>query len=219
MSKAIKSGSRVRSYAGQSAEERRDERREKFLQAGLQVFGSLGYRSGTVRVLCKQAGLTDRYFYESFTDTEALLKAVYEQEMAKVQQSLVEAMPGLPNDWQFRVRAVLNLYFGAMRNPLAARITLIEILGVSSRINAAYNASTLRFGSLIIAFMRAALPKLEIDADLEKTLGIAIAGACAMSAAQWMLEGYKSTQDSVVDACAMVALGALQQLASLQPKP
>ena len=69
-----------RTYAGESLSERTARRRQQFLDAGLQVFGTTGYRTATVRQLCKQAGLTDRYFYESFASTEDLLVAVYERE-------------------------------------------------------------------------------------------------------------------------------------------
>jgi len=61
-----------RTYGGLSETERVNERRERFLEAGLEVFGSLGMRGATVRKLCKEASLTERYFYESFTDTDAL---------------------------------------------------------------------------------------------------------------------------------------------------
>ena len=66
-----------RPYAGERPGERVLRRRQQFLDAGLELFGSIGYRATTVRILCKQAKLTDRYFYESFTSTEDLLLEVY----------------------------------------------------------------------------------------------------------------------------------------------
>ena len=77
-----------RVYGGENQEERRARRRQQFLDAGLQVFGTLGYRAATVRSLCKQAGLTDRYFYESFDTTEDLLVGVYRQQCEALERAV-----------------------------------------------------------------------------------------------------------------------------------
>jgi len=68
----------TRSWRGVSAEDRRVERRAALIEAGLEVIGTQGWANTTVRGVCRQAGLTERYFYESFSDHEALLLAVYE---------------------------------------------------------------------------------------------------------------------------------------------
>jgi len=73
-----------RIYGGLSLEDRKKQRREQFLQAGINVFGTSGFRSATVRSLCKEAKLTDRYFYESYGNLENLLKAVYEHCMTNL---------------------------------------------------------------------------------------------------------------------------------------
>src|SRR5882757_8998724 len=67
-----------RRYRGSSAEERRAQRREQFLRAAVRVYGEEGYRRATVRAVCEAAGLTERYFYESFANSEALLVASFE---------------------------------------------------------------------------------------------------------------------------------------------
>src|SRR5690606_27216755 len=68
-----------RRYGGMSDQERRDERQRRFLEAGLETFGSLGYSATTTRRLCAEAGLTQRYFYQSFEGMEALFVAVAKQ--------------------------------------------------------------------------------------------------------------------------------------------
>ncbi|RYZ81831.1 MAG: TetR/AcrR family transcriptional regulator, partial [Moraxellaceae bacterium] len=63
-------------YAGVDLKTRQSERKLRFIEAGIQLMGRTGYRSATVRALCAEAGLTERYFYQSFQNTEALLIAV-----------------------------------------------------------------------------------------------------------------------------------------------
>ena len=67
----------ARSYGGLAMEERVAARRARFVEAGVELFGTQGFRGATVRGICAAAGLTDRYFYESFASLESLLAAVY----------------------------------------------------------------------------------------------------------------------------------------------
>lgn len=68
-----------RRYKGKSAEERRTERRASLVAAALAVWQEQGWAAVTMRGVCARAGLTDRYFYESFADRDALLATVWDQ--------------------------------------------------------------------------------------------------------------------------------------------
>ena len=67
-------------YGGRSAEARRIERRLRLLAAAREVWGTDGWAAVTMRGVCGRAGLVDRYFYESFSDRDALLGTVWDQE-------------------------------------------------------------------------------------------------------------------------------------------
>jgi AcrR family transcriptional regulator len=54
---------------------RRAQRREALIRAAIEVYGARGFRNATVKAVCEAAGLTERYFYESFANGEALLVA------------------------------------------------------------------------------------------------------------------------------------------------
>src|SRR6201988_5559819 len=69
---------RARNYAGLSADERRLAGRERLIEGAIRAYGELGYRNTTVKAVCEAAGLTERYFYESFANSEALLVAAFE---------------------------------------------------------------------------------------------------------------------------------------------
>lgn len=63
----------VRPYRGVAADKRRRERREKLLDACLDVVAESGVAAVTVDGICTRAGLSKRYFYESFGDRDAIL--------------------------------------------------------------------------------------------------------------------------------------------------
>jgi AcrR family transcriptional regulator len=69
----------ARPYGGKSAEQRRDERRSALLAAALDIWQDNGWAAVTMRGVCARAGLTDRYFYENFTDRDALLVTIWDQ--------------------------------------------------------------------------------------------------------------------------------------------
>ena len=66
----------VRPYRGISADERRASRRARLLDAALEEVGERGMAGTTMTAVCARAGLTERYFYESFADRDEMLRAV-----------------------------------------------------------------------------------------------------------------------------------------------
>ncbi|HEY2199509.1 MAG TPA: TetR/AcrR family transcriptional regulator, partial [Mycobacterium sp.] len=67
-----------RPYGGVSATDRRHQRRQRLIEAGLQLFGTRGIAAVGIVDVCAEAGLTKRYFYENFASIEALAEAVFE---------------------------------------------------------------------------------------------------------------------------------------------
>lgn len=70
----------VRPYRGVEAPERLAQRRQRFLEAGLDLLGSAeqDLPEVTVRAICRRAGVTVRYFYECFTDKDDFVAAVFD---------------------------------------------------------------------------------------------------------------------------------------------
>jgi AcrR family transcriptional regulator len=67
----------MRDYDGKTAAERIAERRERLIDAGVELFGERGYAATSIRSVLQQSGLRDRYFAENFVDLDSLLAAVY----------------------------------------------------------------------------------------------------------------------------------------------
>jgi AcrR family transcriptional regulator len=100
------SGSR---YAGRSADERRGERRRRLLDAAMELAGGEGISALRVRAVCVRAGLNDRYFYESFSDCDELLLAVYEDQAAILIARLMSVIDDTADqELRSRIRAVID---------------------------------------------------------------------------------------------------------------
>ncbi len=93
----------VRPYRGVEAADRVAERRRRFLEAGLDILGSDSDLSElTVRGICRQAGVALRYFYESFTDKDDFVGAVFDWVIADIAATTQAAVTAAPLKEQSR---------------------------------------------------------------------------------------------------------------------
>lgn len=207
----IKSG---RTYGGESAAERLSRQRQTFMDAGLELFGTVGYRATTVRTLCKQAGLTDRYFYKTFSDTEDLLAAVYTESLDQIQAEVVAAINiGASQPLALsQIDAGLEAFFSAFENSRMARVCWLEVLGVSPRIDALYTDRIQQFAELLLVLGRAIQPNWSIAEEETRITGIALVGAISQSALQWLLDDYRSPRAMLVSANARLIRGLINTL-------
>ena len=72
------SGQRRGRWSGVPLQDRQTLRRDELIAAGVDVLGGAGGGALTVRGVCRAAGLTERYFYESFDDRDDFVRAVYD---------------------------------------------------------------------------------------------------------------------------------------------
>jgi AcrR family transcriptional regulator len=128
----------TRPYRGMSPEARDADRRRRLLDAGLEAFGTQGYAGTTIEGLCARAGVTPRNFYDHFASREDLLVAVYDEVIAG-HGAAVQAALDDPSgdDLEAHVRAGLSAAVrGWAQDERRARIALVEVVGVSERVEA-----------------------------------------------------------------------------------
>lgn len=201
-----------RRYRGASLPQRRAERRARFLDAGIAAFGTRGYHAVTVRDLCAAAGLTERYFYESFRDREQLFSAVYEHLNTELQRRIVAAVAQAGGSPEQAARAGLRAYFEQTHSdPRGARIMLIEVFGVSAdmdRLSRRTAAGFVEMARRVLAPpMVAARRGPALDPDLIAT---GLVGGVIFSAMRWVLSGYAQPLERVVDNAAAIFTSLLR---------
>src|SRR3954453_20418047 len=99
-----------RGYGGVSAEDRIAGRRERLLDAGLELFGTRGYGATGVKDICREAGLTDRYFYESFGGSGELFVAVFDRVVEDLFASVADAVVEAGPDPQDQLRSAIGTF-------------------------------------------------------------------------------------------------------------
>jgi AcrR family transcriptional regulator len=124
----------ARTYRGITPAQRQAERRERLLEAGLELFGTIGYARTSVRGLSVAASLNSRYFYELFTSREDLLYAVYQRIVSDIFTRVSEAISGR-DTLEAQARASLRAAWTVVtEDRRKARIVAIEVVGVSERL-------------------------------------------------------------------------------------
>lgn len=204
-----------RPYGGVAPEARAAERRDALIRAGTRVFGTVGFRKATVRAICQEARLNDRYFYAAFDSTEALLRATYQQHAEDLRAQVSEATAAAEGTLEARIDAGLHAFFAFLRDPCAARVLLLEVMGVSPETDATYQRNLLEFGKQIMANVQLAGTHNDEDAGLradQRIIGLALVGALTNVGAAWLLTGYRDPEDKMVRNCRQVVLGTLRAM-------
>ncbi len=85
------SGQRRGRWSGVPLPDRQALRRDELIVAGVACLGGPDGPDLTVRAVCRSAGLTERYFYESFADRDEFVRAVYDDVCTRAMSTLTTA--------------------------------------------------------------------------------------------------------------------------------
>lgn len=148
-------GETRRTWRGQTIEERQAERRSRLIDAGIELFGTKGYSNTSVKAICEEAGLTERYFYEAFDDREALLDVIYGLLIADCARVTMEAIRDSGGDLESSMRAGITAFAHELiRDSRRARIQEIEVVGVSPELERKRREAIHAFADLVAERIR-----------------------------------------------------------------
>jgi AcrR family transcriptional regulator len=200
-------------YGGKSAQERQAERRRRFLDAALQLFGdSPGYRATTVAALSEAAGLSTRQFYEEFRTLEDVLAALHLQVNDWAEEA---ALAGLGDVGEQpiaeRATAAFRAYAANVTgDPRRLRITFVEIIGVSPRLERQRLARRSRWIDFICAEAAAAVQRGEAAPRDYRVAAAAFIGSVNGLLHDWSSGWVDASLDEVVDELVQLLLGILR---------
>lgn len=192
----------TRPYAGVQAEARRQDRQQRLLAAGLDVFGRQGYHHTTVRDVCDAAGLTERYFYESFKTLRALFDAVHQQlcdEVSHVTSAAQTQAAAHDAPVLNRLEMALRAWFMYLKaDPRRAQITLIDASVLNDIATAFPGATVQDFHARLLNLIEMLHPDLAKHGLLPEWVVPALAGALTSLARTWMRSGYALPIDDLL---------------------
>ena len=200
------SGQRRGRWSGVPLPDRQALRRDELIAAGIALLGSPGGPNLTVRAVCKAAGLTERYFYESFDNTQALLTAVYDRVESAMLDRLRATTPG--SDLRATVRAALLTCADFFEeDPRRARILLREPL--TDDVLREHSARRSPAFLLALTPIFGAEPLVARTAETLAITGTAMAGALVALYLDWVDGRLTVTRDHLVDSAVEIVLALL----------
>jgi AcrR family transcriptional regulator len=202
-----------RVWAGTTLDARREARREKLLEVGLELLGGPGGAPAvTVRSVCRHAKLTDRYFYENFADRDELLIAVYDRVGAQAQQVLVDALSsqGVTIGPAGVARAAVRAFLGLLTaDPRKGRVLLLAPMTDPALSERALGLQP-AFGELIRLQLASAVGSPAPDELAQRLTASALIGALSQLFIRWLDGSLAVSADELTDYCVRLLVHSVQ---------
>lgn len=204
-----------RQFKGLSLTERKEARREKLIEAGIAMYGTQGFFSVTVKDVCNEAKLTERYFYESFKKSEELFQTVFLKMIEKMQTCLTQAVLMAAPEPNNMVTAGLSALLSTIKDdPRMARIIYIDAMLVQDLHNQATIQETLtQFDRIIQGFVMITMPNAPHSAEEVSLMATGLNGYVTHIIIRWVSEGFKQPLEDVLAACCAVFLSFIETTA------
>ncbi|AHH18400.1 hypothetical protein NONO_c36130 [Nocardia nova SH22a] len=178
--------SRGRLYGGETAEERIAHRRRKLVEAGMNLFGSADSGSVRVKDVVAEAGLTERYFYESFSDLEALFDVAHELTMKALEEDVEKALANAPAEPVARISiAMRTIVDSLVADPRMIRIQFVEALGRGGRAGVRRNELYVRSAENYIKWSGPSPGSFMTSPAETRMKAVAVAGAVGELLISW----------------------------------
>lgn len=197
---AVQSGT----YRGVSAADRAAQRRSKLIDATLAVWA--GDERVTMTRICAEAGLSERYFYESFRTVDAAMTAVMDAIATEIEETTLAAAQAAGDDLTARVRAsVLAFVDLVAEDPRKGRVAVIEA--------AAVPALRQRRTQLLRHFAHRTAEEMhgatEGQSRAGEIAGLLFIGGMAELITAWLDGALEATADELADAVTLMFGGVL----------
>ncbi len=171
-----------------SAETSRPDKRDRIIEAAVEVFADKGFRAARISDIARKAGVADGTIYLYFKNKEDLLLVIFEEKMALL-LDMLQATLAESQDPIDRIRAYARHHFRAIEeHPALAQVLQVE-LRQSHRFLREYRPEMLWryldvFGELVRAGQAAGRVRPDVDPFLAQW---AFFGALDEISIQWVL--------------------------------
>ncbi|WP_433523033.1 TetR/AcrR family transcriptional regulator [Nocardia pseudovaccinii] len=194
------SGPAKRSYGGVSADERRAQRRAALLDAALEIIGTQGITKLTVSGLCAQAGLNERYYYESFDSRDAVLAALIDRIAEELAGAIIGALQTAPSDTRAKAHAAISAGIHLLTDdPRKAHVALVAGMA-TPELRARTNQTVRVFARIVAAegidFYGITDPNPEPTIDFRATY---LVGGLVQTLTAWLQNDLPLTRDELID--------------------
>ena len=176
----------VRSYGGKTAEQRAQDRRRRLVEATIALLAEHGEAGTTMTAICARAGLTERYFYESFAHREDALLAALDHvsdQIAAAAVRVLEETSGSPDD---RVHAVMASFVDLVSSQPALGLVAVVHSSATPSLRARRHELIRTFADLVAREAATLYGEAAWPADRARLQGLVYIAGLAELVAAWL---------------------------------
>ena len=182
-------------------DERRAQRREQLITAARELLGSGSAVS--VRAVCRAAKLTERYFYESFDERDALVVAAYERASQEAVAAVAEAVMASDGTPEAVARAAVKVAVAqVVDDPSRGHVLIVAPLT-----NPVLFAKREELVPVLTALIREQLPGRTSQSERDM-VALGIAGALTQIFYSYLTGRLVVERDAFVEHCVRLLLSA-----------
>lgn len=188
-------------YGGLDAAQRHAARRERLLEAALDLVGTEGWQACTVRAVCARANLTSRYFYESFEDRDALLLALFDQIVQQNAMAVVAAVSEARHEARAKAHAAIDASVEVLTDdPRKVRVLFVEAMG--SEALTRRRMQTVRSFAEIVSEQARIFYGIRGPSDpLVQTTALMLVGGLTETLLAWLDGTLRMSREELVNTC------------------
>lgn len=191
-------------FKGLKIAERKQLRRQKLIQAGIDSYGKSGFFAVTVKDICIAAHLTERYFYESFKKSDELFQCIFLMLSQELQHNIMTAIEA-ETDAETMLNAGLLAFLNTLKNnPNMARIIYIDAMLVQElHYQADIRKIMQRFEEIVKKLVMELHPNSAFSPRELSWMTTGINGYVTHSAIRWVMSDFKPDLKTVLASCRM----------------
>ncbi len=169
-------------------EQVRQQKKNKIIEAAVEVFAEKGFFNANVRDVARKAGVADGTIYVYFKGKDDLLISLFEQKMETILVDFREKLKAITDPLE-RLQEFIRTYFQLIKNDMhLAEVFQVELRQSSKFLKDYHNQKFLDFLNIIASILEAGISigffRQDINIDVAK---IMIFGAIDEVARQWIL--------------------------------
>jgi len=196
-------------YGGIPADQRRAERRERLLEAGLEMLGTEGWQATTVRGICGRARLNPRYFYESFSGLDELLVAVFDRVSEEALAAVLAAIEENPDDPEATARATIGAFVALLTDDSRkGRVAVVEAMGSEALMRRRLDTLQ-RAAEIVAAYGRGLEGARSVDEETLQLTAQMLVGGLVEALIAWFEGRLEVSRERLVEHCAALFVTAV----------
>ncbi|MFE3986032.1 TetR/AcrR family transcriptional regulator [Nocardia tengchongensis] len=205
-------------YRGTTTDERREQRRRRLLDAALDIVGTQGLAALTVRGVCELAKVGPRFFYESFTDLDALATELLDEVQNEALDQARSAMTETEGGPEEKLRAgVAALIIGVTDDPRRANIAFAQAYGSELLMRRRFEGMR-KVAELLIEQTRVLLDIPEGEDTALTALAQLITGGAAELILVWLDGGLKVERPVLIGILADYVVAMVDRLPGMRSR-